>query len=140
MTVKGTGLGGYALQWQKVGVALPFTTFQTAGLTINVNLFLLVPAGTIHAIKIKHSTNFTGGAIATCLLSVGIAGSVAKYASAFDVFQAASATAFQVSSTVGSESHTAAVQITCTMTSTVANLSALTQGTVDIWALLGVPQ
>lgn len=125
-----------APMWVKVGVAIPFQIFQTAATTINVNLFTLPIGGIIHGVKIKHSTAFAGTSITAVTLSVGIAGTVAKYASAFDVFQAVSGTAFQLSNTFGAESMTATTQMTATMTSTGANLSSLTAGTVDIWALM----
>lgn len=124
--------------WVKVGNALSYTTFQTAGTTKSNTLFSLLAGGVIHAVKIKHSTSFTGGAIATMTMSVGIAGTNDKYASAYDVFQAVSGTAFELSGSLGTESHTAATNITITATSTVANLSALTAGAVDVWALLSV--
>lgn len=122
--------------WVKVGNAISHVAFQTAGLTQSITLFSLAAAGVIHAVKIKHSTAFAGGAIATYTIQVGIGGTLNKYASAFDVFQAVSNTAFQVSSTIGSESNGAATNILATATSTVANLNASTAGVVDIWALL----
>lgn len=124
--------------WVKVGAAIPFTTFQTAATSINVNLFSLIAGGVIHAVKIKQSAAFTGGAISAVTLSVGIAGTVAKYASAFDIFQAPGNTVFQLSNVAGSENNGATTQITATAVSTTANLSALTTGAVDIWALLSV--
>lgn len=122
--------------WVKVGVALSHVAFQTAGTTNSINLFLLPAGGVIHATKIKHSTAFAGTAITAYTISIGISGTVAKYGSAFDVFQAVSNTAFQVSAVTGSENNGAGTQILATATSTGANLSASTAGVVDIWALL----
>jgi hypothetical protein len=127
---------GFVPQWVKVGVAIPHTSFQTAGLTLSITLFSLVAGGVIHAVKIKHSVAFAGPAIATYTISVGIAGTLAKYASAFDVFQAVSNIAFQTSSVLGSESNGAAINILATAVSTGANLSVSTAGSVDIWALI----
>lgn len=129
---------GSVPQWVKVGSAIAHTAFQTAATTNSITLFTLVPAGVIQAVKIKHSTAFAGAAITAYTLSVGIGGTVAKYASAFDVFQAVSNTAFQLSAVTGSENHGAATPITITATSTGANLSASTAGVVDVWALLSV--
>lgn len=123
--------------WLKVGTRT-YENFSAAALTSSLTLFALAPMGLIQAVKIKHSTAFAGGAIASYTVSVGIVGTVAKYAAAFDVFQAVSGTAFQLSATAGSESHTAAVAITITATSTVANLDAATAGAVDVWALLSM--
>lgn len=152
MTVRGVAAGLQALfgapvtldpnaagavpQWVKVGNAISHTAFQTAATTQSITLFSLVPAGVIHAIKIKHSVSFAGGAIASYTIQVGIGGTLNKYASAFDVFQGGSATAFQLTSVVGSENNTVATNILVTATSTGANLNASTQGNVDIWALL----
>lgn len=122
--------------WVKVGNGLSHTAFQTAATTLSITLFTLAAAGLIHAVKIKHSTAFGGGAITAYTLSVGIAGTVAKYATAFDVFQAVSNTAFQTSSVLGSENNGAGTAILVTATSTTANLNASTSGIVDIWALL----
>lgn len=127
---------GAAPVWVKVGNALSHTAFQTAATTNSITLFSLAAAGVIHAVKIKHSTAFAGAAIATYTLSVGIVGTVAKYASAFDVLQAVSNTAFQLSSVLGSENNAAAVNIVVTATSTGANLSVSTAGVADIWVLL----
>lgn len=122
--------------WVKVGNAIAHTAFQTAATTLSITLFTLAAAGLIHAVKIKHSTAFGGGAITAYTLSVGIAGTLAKYASAFDVFQAVSNTAFQTSSVLGSENNGAGTAILITATSTTANLNASTTGVVDVWALL----
>jgi hypothetical protein len=151
MTVRGVA-GGFAIVgaapgldpsavgavpvWVKVGNALSHVAFQTAAATISLPLFNLAPAGVIHAVKIKHSAAFVGGAIATYTMSVGIAGTLAKYATAFDVFQAPSNTAFQMSSVLGSENNGANTSILVTAVCTGANLSASTGGVVDIWALL----
>ncbi len=121
--------------WLKVGTR-SFTDFSAAATTSTITMFSLVPGGVIQAVKIKHSAAFGGGAIATYTVSVGISGTLAKYATAFDVFQAASGTALQLSSTVGTESHTAEVAITATATSSGANLNAATVGTLDVWALV----
>jgi len=127
---------GACPRWVKVGVAISHVAFQAAALTNSINLFVLPAGADIHEVKIKHSTAFAGGAIASYTISVGISGTLAKYAAAFDVFQAVSGTAFQLSHLVGGENQGATTQILATATSTVGNLNASTQGTVDIWALL----
>ena len=110
--------------------------FSAAATTKAVNLFTLKAGQIIHGIKTKHSTAFSGGAISAYTISVGISGTAAKYAAAFDVHQAVSATAFQLTSDFVSESAGADTQVTATATSTGANLSAATQGSVDIWAYI----
>jgi hypothetical protein len=115
---------------------IPYTTFATAALTNSPTLFTLPIAGIIHAVKIKHSVAFTGGAISAYTIKLGITGNTAKYASAYNVFQAVSGTNFQLTSTMGSESHTATTAILATATSVGANLNAATAGSCDIWVLL----
>ncbi len=129
---------GAAPAWVKVGDAIPHTAFQTASTTNAIALFTLPAGGVIHATKIKHSTTFAGASISALTISVGIAGTNDKYASAFDCLQAVSGTAFETSDGLYSESHTATAAITVTAVSTGANLSALSAGVVDVWCLLSV--
>lgn len=120
--------------WTKV--TIPYTSFSTAATTNSITLLSLVAGGIIHGVKIKHSTAFAGTGITAMTVSVGVTGTVNKYASPFDVFQAVSNTTFQLSNVVGSENHGAATTILITGTSTGGNLSALTQGSVDVWVLM----
>lgn len=122
--------------WIKVGSALAYTSFQTAATSLSVTLFSLVAGGIISGIKIKHSTAFAGAAISAVTMEVGTVGTTDLYAPAFDVLQATGAGVFSLSGVLGSESHTAATNILVTARSTGANLSALSAGVVDIWALL----
>lgn len=129
---------GATPQWIKVGNAISYTTFSTAGTTKSNTLFTLPIAGVMHSVKLKPSTAFSGGAINAMTLSVGISGTNDKYLTAFDVFQAVSGTAFGISDGLFTESHTATATITISAISTGANLSALTAGVVDVWVLMSV--
>jgi hypothetical protein len=111
---------------------------SAAATSNNVRLMSLPKGGVVHGVKIKHSQAFSGGAIASYTLSVGVTGNNTKYASAFDVKQAPSATAFQMTSDFGSESHDLAVDLTVSAVSTGANLSVSTSGVVDVWVLMSV--
>jgi hypothetical protein len=122
--------------WAQVATAVDFSFFSTAGLTKTINLFLLPTGGVIHGIKIKHSTAFAGPSISAYTISVGIASSLAKYASAFDVFQPIGSTIYQLSSNFSSEDNTVPTQITATATSVGANLNVANAGVVNIWACL----
>lgn len=124
--------------WVKVGSALPYTTFQTAATTISVTLFSLISAGVVHAVKLKTSTAFVGTSISALTVRIGIIGNTDKYMSDFNLLSAVTGTNFDLTSAIGTESHTAATDIKITLDSTGANLSALTAGTVDVWALLSV--
>jgi hypothetical protein len=125
-------------QWVHVGTAIPYTAFSTAGTTNSITLFTLPPGGVVHGIKIKQSVSFTGGALSAYTVSVGISGNTAKYASAFNVFQAPSSTTLQLSQDFFEENETAGTTVQVTAISTGANLSAATAGSVDIWAFLSV--
>ncbi|MHB8674548.1 MAG: hypothetical protein ACYDAK_12850 [Candidatus Limnocylindrales bacterium] len=123
--------------WTKVGAGITWVPFSTtAAMTLSINLFQLVAAGVLTRIKLKHSTSFQGGLISAMTASVGIAGDLARYSSAFDVFQAPGNTILELSSGAWCENQGAPTQVLLTLTATGANLNALTQGQLDVWALV----
>lgn len=122
--------------WVKVGDQLPYTDFQDAATSKSNTLFSLEAGSVISGTKVKHSTAFAGTGIATVTMEVGIVGTTDKYATAFNVLQAVAGGAFRLSDVMGSESHIADTSILITARSTGANLSALTSGVVDVWALI----
>ena len=125
-----------AAWWTKYTVS--YSDLSAAATTNDVELFSLPAGGVIHGVKIKHSTAFSGGAISAFTVSVGITGTLAKYASAFDVFQVVANTTQQISSTVGTENHGAATSIKIEATSTGANIDQATAGSVDVWVMWSV--
>lgn len=80
--------------WRKYTVT--HGDLATAGTTVNIELFKLPEGAVIHAVRVKHSEAFGGGSLASYVISIGVAGDLAKYISAFDVFQAVAANAFRV--------------------------------------------
>ena len=122
-------LGG-APSWTKY--TKTFADFSLGALTNTITLFTLPAGGVIHFNKMKHSTAFSGGAITSYVISIGIAGSLTKYAGAFDVFQVVGNTTFQITEGVGSESHSAGVNITATATAS-HNLNTAAAGSCDFW-------
>jgi SNF family Na+-dependent transporter len=122
--------------WYRVASRADYTFFAFAGLSVSIPLFALPGRGIIHGIKIKHDQSFTGGGITAYTLSVGVLGSLAKYASAFDVFQTVSSQTYQLSSNFSGEDEVVDTQLYATATSVTANLNAASQGIVNIWALL----
>lgn len=130
-TLSGYGITDSTLTWTKI--TKTFSNFSTAATTNTIELFVLPAKGVIHAIQINPSTTFSGGLIATYSISVGITGTLLKYAPAVTVFTGAVLPAISV--IAGVESLTATTSIKVTAVSTVANLSAATQGSVDIWVL-----
>ena len=121
-------------RWLKFTVAE--TAFTAAATTEDIELFALAAGGVIHGVKVKHSASFTGGGLTAFTVSVGISGELAKYASAFDVFQAAANTTFQLSNSFGSENHGATTSIRIAAASTTANVADATAGSVDVWVLV----
>jgi hypothetical protein len=120
--------------WTKYSITA--AAFTASAATEDIELFSLPAGGVIHAVKIKHSTAFSGGALSAMTLSVGIVGTLAKYATAFDVFQAVGATVQQLTSTVGTENHSAATSIRLAATATTDTLDNVTVGAVDVWVLV----
>lgn len=116
--------------WQSVVV--PFTSFQTAGLSKAVTLFNLLAGQILIGMTIKHSTAFTGSGISDVVANVGLAGDVTKFFDAFDVLSAPSDTNFDylAANYIASWANSTAIQIQAV--STGANLSALAAGSVTV--------
>lgn len=122
-------------RWVKFGPQA--TDFTAGGTTEDIEVFALPAGGIIHGAKIRHVFAFSGGGASSFTLSVGIAGNLTKYASAFDVFQAPSDTTFQVSNVFFSENHGATTSVRVAATSDVA-LSGVTTGGAEVWLLVSV--
>jgi len=122
--------------WKKI--TKTYADFSTAAPNRNIVIYTLPAGGVIHMVKTKHSVAFSGGAIATYTVSVGITGTLTKYATAFDVFQAVGGTVYQLSSLVGGESQSTNASIRAEAICTGANLNAATTGSVDFWILASV--
>ena len=75
-------------------VTKTFADLAQASLTFDIELFLLPPGGFIHAMMLKHSAAFVGGAISAYTLSVGIGANLTKFMAAQSVFSAPSAINF----------------------------------------------
>jgi len=107
----------------------------TAGLTQTITVASnLIPAnGEITSLRIKHSTAFSGTAITAMTVSLGDGTTTNIYAPAFDVFQAVANTTLWPDGgamTTTSAEHS----LTATFTSVGANLTAISAGSVDVWA------
>jgi hypothetical protein len=116
-----------------IKISLSYTHFSTGGLTKTIDLYELPAGGVVEDVKIRHSASFTGGTISAYTIQVGILGTLNKYLSAFNVFQAPSGTAFAFGGVKGSENQLTPTMLKVTATSTTANLDAATTGAVDIW-------
>lgn len=127
---------GVVPTWVKYTVAE--TAFTAAATTETIELFSLAAGGIIHAVKQKHSASFTGGSISAFTTSVGITGTLEKYAANFDVFQATGDTVQQITGTLGTEDHGSATSIKITAISTSDNVVNATAGSVDVWVLQSI--
>lgn len=121
-----------------VKVTKDYSDLATAAPTNTITLTTLPAGGVVHAVKIKHSTAFSGGSITSYTVEVGITGDTDKYALAYDVFQATGAATYQLSAVLGGESHTATTDLKLTATAS-HDLDTATDGAVDIWLLLSTP-
>ena len=120
-------------RWVKITV--DETAFTAGAFTEDVEVYSLPAGGVIHGVKLKHSTAFSG-TVASFTVSIGISGDLAKYATAFDVFQAVADTTFQLTNTFGSEDHGSPTSIRIAATSTVGNVVDPNAGSVDVWLLV----
>ena len=123
--------------WSKVPT-IRYNTSLSAAFVFTGAILIMPPAAIIHGIKIKHSTAFTGGAVATCVLSIGVVGALDKYATAFNVLQVPGDTIYEVSSGLWSENNAVPINMVYTITTTGAFLNALNQGICDIWVLMSI--
>lgn len=122
-------------------ITADYTAFQTAGTTNDVTLWTLPTKTRILRIIGDVTTKFLGGAISAVVMRVGKAANGAEYLLDKDVFTAA-VTAGDVAAEIGASLLSATVAdltwgttqaVVMRLTSTTANLSALTQGSVALY-------
>jgi hypothetical protein len=121
-------------QWTKYTVT--YSDLSAAALTNDIELFSLLAKEIPEVMIIKHSVSFQdsgGGSISAFSVSLGVTGDLTKMASAFDVYQAAGATVFQVSEYATPENFSSATSIRIAATSVGANLDQADQGSLDVW-------
>lgn len=122
--------------WTKYTVAA--TAFTAAAATEDIELFSLAARGTIHRVVIKHTTAFSGGTLSALTLSVGITGTLTKYAAAFDVFQATGDAVFGFNDLPDMETFGSATSIRVAASATGDTLDNVGTGSADIWVLSSV--
>ena len=119
-------------QWTKFTKS--FSDFSSVGLNTNdIPLFALPVRGVVNKVIIHHTTPFSGGTIASYTVSVGISGTPAKYAVAFDVFQASGNTTFGFNSLTNIEDFGGTTSIVAEAISGGDTLDHATAGSVDIY-------
>jgi len=127
---------GEVSRWVKV--TKTYSDFAVAGLTNDIEIYSLSAKSIIQGCVVKHTTPFTGGIIATYTISVGIVGNLVKYSAVFNVLQAVSNTTFGLGTAIVPtvEDFGAVTSVKASAISTVGNLNAATQGSVDFYLLV----
>lgn len=124
--------------WIKISKS--HTDFQTAGLTNDIEIYSMPAGCVIHGVNIKSTVQFAGTLITSYTLSVGIAGNLDKYASAFSVLTPVSDTNFQLSQNFFLENFGSSTSIRAQAISVGGLLNDSTQGEVDFYLLLSNPK
>ncbi len=110
-----------------------FSDFAVGALINNIEIYQLPAGARLISSTIKHSASFTGGAILSYTLSIGIVGNLIKYTPVFNVFQAPSNTAFSDNSNFNIENWGTTTSIRASAISVGGILNTATNGSVDIF-------
>ncbi len=130
-----SGTPGIAPQWIKFTKA--YTDFSTAGGTLTLTLDTMPIRGVLHGVAMQVTTGFSGGAIGTYTIAIGITGNNGKYITGLGSTVAGTVPTFAASTTVPDcQSTSGTWVVNVTATSGGANLNAATQGAVSIWLLV----
>lgn len=120
--------------WRRYTVNRTYLNTNAVGLsTFDVPIFTLAGGESVEDVFIKHSIAFSGGGTASATVSVGKTGSVSAYASAFDIFSAASNTSFQRSESDTMENFATTTQAVANVTITGTTFENVTAGAFDVW-------
>ena len=114
--------------------------FTAAAASDTDTVFSLPPGGVIHAVKVKHKAEFTGGDATAVGIELGIASDPNKYAVSFDVNQTPSGTAMAVNTLLGTETEATSTAIIATLTVTDDTCDNLETGIVQFWILWSQPR
>ncbi len=127
---------GEGLGWTKV--IIPITSFSRPSTSSTIDFYLPKPNEVIHATFIDPMGGSGGGAIASLTASIGDLGNLLKYSSAINIFTGA--TTPQPEARIGMEGTGAAtaVSLKITVTSTGANLTDLSKGTISVYILTSI--
>lgn len=131
----GGSVGTNIPAWVKV--TKTYADLSAAATTNTITLLTLTAKQVVEQAVLKHSTAFTGGAIASYNLEVGYPPAHFALVPSFDVKQ--TVTDFAYSAPTNAQlvlTWSGTVAVTLTATSSGANLSATSQGSVDVWLKL----
>lgn len=117
--------------WTKI--TKTYTDFSTAGLSNTITIATLPAKSVVHSVIVNPTTTFTGGLIASYSVSVGMVTTIdlMPASSIFTIPTRPIPSNLLLAGSIGSTQ-----AITATAISTVGNLSAATQGSVDIYLLV----
>lgn len=127
-------------RWEKFVIEAADLAAIGASTSGAVTVLTLPDNGMVHAVKIRSAVQFAGGSVSALSGTVGVAGTVDKYAAAYDMWAAPGDANFAVTFTAGTEENTlagggAGTAILLTVTATGDNLDALSAGEVHVWVL-----
>lgn len=131
-TIAGLGAATFP-NWQKFTV--PYTALQTAALTNAVTILMLPIKGIVQAAFFNVTQLFSGTAIATITLSVGPTGNLTKYAAANSIATIGLTAGIALTTPIP-ENMSGTTNIQVNAIAIGANLSVLTQGSVDVYLLM----
>lgn len=133
-----SGVQPYSPVWYQLP-AVTFDLFSAAATTKSIAAFSLGAGQILSGVRLVLDTWFLGGAVASATLSLGIAGALDKYASAFDVFRNGGPLVFELVSEFWCENLSAATPVLYTLVTTGANTNALTQGQLTMDYQISTP-
>jgi len=129
-TSSGGGVGTTASTTNVLtAVTMSYTSFQVASTVSSVLARTLPSSRVLSSIIIKNSLSFSGGAISACAADVGLTSSATYFINGFDTMQTAGSTDAFVGSYYPGQDTGIYVQLT----STGANLSALSAGQLILY-------
>ena len=121
--------------WPKI--TIPYTALQIGGLTNSAPLLVLPPKGVISAIYANVPTPFSGSGIISIVCTIGTSSANAKFMASVSIAAAGGINGVALTNP-DIESLSVSTGINIYVTSVGANLSALTQGSIDIYLLTSI--
>jgi microcystin-dependent protein len=110
-----------------------FSDLSASSNQISIPLFNLPAGGVIHDVIVTHSAAFGGGSLTGYSVSVGVAGSLDKYALSYDVFQSPGNQVADSSNALGIENKVSPTQVLLTATSVGDTLDHATSGEIQVY-------
>ena len=123
-------------QWTKY--TFTFDQFSVAAYSSSVYIATLPAKTIVHAVFVKQSASFSGGALGSYSVSVGTGMSEPswqQYSIPFDVNVGPAANYFQLTTGYAADNYSSSYPIYITAQSVGAQLDIAEQGSVDIWLL-----